>query len=87
MILFLISICDFLLDVTYCCKNNVVDLLKHSLFFCTRLNHQLTFEDERIAQAKDATKTNTEDYYDIYDPRNSLNVRRREQLQTKKTKK
>ena len=39
----------------------------------------MTFESERLAQAKDAMMTQTEDYYDIYDPRNPLNIRRREQ--------
>ncbi len=49
--------------------------------FChlCRLIKQVVFDSERIASAKDAMQTETEDFYDIYDPRNPLNVRRREQ--------
>lgn len=51
-----------------------------------RISHQVQFDSERLAAAKDAMQTNTEDFYDIYDPRNPLNVRRREQQNIKQTK-
>ena len=41
-----------------------------------RLVGQLSFEEERLILAKDANIKN-EDTYDIYDPRNPLNKRRR----------
>ena len=44
---------------------------------CYRLKHRLTFEtDEKLVLAKDANVQN-EDTFDIYDPRNPLNKRRR----------
>ena len=50
----------------------------HSLLCtCYRLKHRLTFEsDEKLVLAKDANIQN-EDTFDIYDPRNPLNKRRR----------
>lgn len=42
--------------------------------------------EDKLVLAKDPTKANHEDYYDIYDPRNTLNVRRRE-TQNKQTNK
>ena len=50
--------------------------LSTSLSCTLRFSHQITFEEERRAQAKDAVLKG-EDYYDIYDPRNSINKRRR----------
>ena len=42
-----------------------------------RLTHRLSFEtEEKIVRAKDANIQN-EDTFDIYDPRNPLNKRRR----------
>lgn len=40
--------------------------------------HQVTFDEEKIVLAKDAMKKDA-DYYDIYDPRNPLNERRRQE--------
>ena len=43
------------------------------------MKHRLTFEsDEKLVLAKDANIQN-EDTFDIYDPRNPLNKRRREE--------
>ena len=42
------------------------------------LGHKLTFEAERAILAKDAN-TKGDDWFDIYDPRNPVNKRRREQ--------
>ena len=47
-------------------------------FFLHRLGNQISFDEERLVQAKDAM-IKGEDFYDIYDPRNPLNMRRREQ--------
>lgn len=41
-----------------------------------RLKHKLEFTEERLVVAKDANIQN-EDTFDIYDPRNPLNKRRR----------
>ena len=44
-----------------------------------RLKHKLEFADEKVvAVAKDANVQN-EDTFDIYDPRNPINKRRREE--------
>lgn len=50
------------------------------MHFLRRLSSQITFKDEedRVVLAKDANIQN-EDTYDIYDPRNPLNKRRREE--------
>ena len=64
----------------------MVDSFLVFVLYSIRLTHQLVFDsDEKLALAKDPTKTNTEDFYDIYDPRNTLNVRRREAQNTKPT--
>ena len=47
-------------------------------FYCLyRLSHRLTFEDSEPVLAKDAS-TKDDNWYDITDPRNALNKRRRE---------
>lgn len=51
-----------------------------------RLGHRLTFTEERWAVAKDASIQN-EDTFDIYDPRNPLNKRRREESSQKQRQK
>ena len=50
------------------------------------MSHRLTFEDDRIVRAKDVNAMASEDSYDIFDPRNPINMRRREE-QTVPTKK
>ena len=47
------------------------------------LGHKLTFEAERAILAKDAN-TKGDDWFDIYDPRNPVNKRRREQTKGSK---
>ena len=47
------------------------------------LGHKLTFEAERAILAKDAN-TKGDDWFDIYDPRNPVNKRRREQTKSSK---
>ena len=37
------------------------------------------FEDDRIVKAKDVNATASENTYDIFDPRNPINIRRREE--------
>ena len=46
------------------------------------LGHRLTFAAEKAILAKDAN-TKGDDWFDIYDPRNPLNKRRREQTKKK----
>ena len=58
-----------------------IKFTKAHFFF--RFAHQITFAEERLAQAKDAMMKG-EDYYDIYDPRNSINKRRRNEADHKK---
>jgi peptidyl-prolyl cis-trans isomerase SDCCAG10 len=43
----------------------------------SRLTHKLQFEAHAPALAKDAS-TKTDDWFEIYDPRNPINKRRRE---------
>ena len=43
-----------------------------------RLEHTLKFEDETPIVARDAN-TKGDDWFEIYDPRNPLNKRRREE--------
>ena len=51
----------------------------HLLFLPLRLNQTLQFSTEdKVVVAKDASKQD-EDTYDIHDPRNPLNKRRREE--------
>ena len=50
------------------------------------MSHRLVFEDDRIVRAKDVNALTSEDSYDIFDPRNPINMRRREE-QTVPTKK
>lgn len=59
-------------------------MLNHSLLFILyRLKHRLTFEsEEKLVLAKDANIQN-EDTFDIYDPRNPLNKRRRGEQSSK----
>ena len=52
-------------------------LLVFCQYFHLRLSHRLTFSEERWAVSKDASVQN-EDTFDIYDPRNPINKRRRE---------
>ena len=47
--------------------------------FYDRMSHRLVFEDDRIVKAKDVNALTSEDSYDIYDPRNPINMRRREE--------
>jgi len=53
------------------------------------MSHRLISEDDRIVRAKDVNATATEDSYDIFDPRNPINMRRREEqgVPNKKKKK
>lgn len=44
------------------------------------------FEDDRIVKAKDVNAIASEDTYDIFDPRNPINVRRREEQPMPKKK-
>ena len=46
------------------------------------LGHRLTFAAEKAILAKDAN-TKGDDWFDIYDPRNPVNKRRREQTKKK----
>lgn len=46
------------------------------LFYNFRLKHRLRFEDKTPILAKDANKKD-DDWFEIYDPRNALNKRRR----------
>ena len=48
------------------------------IYVSIRLTNQVTFNEERIVLAKDALNKDV-DYYDIYDPRNPLNERRRQE--------
>ena len=50
------------------------------------MSHRLVFEVDWIVRAKDANAMASEDSYDIFDPRNPVNMRRREE-QTVPTKK
>lgn len=57
--------------------------------FFYRLAHELHFENKGAVLAKDAS-TKGDDWFDIYDPRNPINKRKREQSQavlTSKTQK
>jgi peptidyl-prolyl cis-trans isomerase SDCCAG10 len=45
--------------------------------FSSRLTHKLRFEANAPVLAKDAS-TKTADWFEIYDPRNPINKRRRE---------
>ena len=51
-----------------------------------RMSHRLVFEDDRIVKAKDVNAIASEDTYDIFDPRNPINVRRREEQPMPKKK-
>ena len=52
------------------------------------LLHQMHCQkEEELVLAKDANLRNEEDWYDIYDPRNPINKRRREEGVVKETKK
>ncbi|KAG8224839.1 hypothetical protein J437_LFUL002286 [Ladona fulva] len=42
------------------------------------LVHKLEYEDETPILAKDANKAKGDDWFEIYDPRNPINQRRRE---------
>lgn len=55
-----------------------------SYFGFVRLGHTLKFEDPAPVLARDAN-TKGDDWFDIYDPRNPLNKRKREE--SKKTMK
>lgn len=50
------------------------------------LSHKLEFFDHGAVLAKDAT-TKEDDWYDVYDPRNPLNKRRRGDEQKEKNNK
>lgn len=52
-----------------------------------RMSHQLVSEDDRIVKAKDVNAIASEDTYDIFDPRNPINMRRREEQTVPKKKK
>jgi hypothetical protein len=54
------------------CESNVFLIILSS-----RLTHKLKFESHTPALAKDAS-TKTDDWFEIYDPRNPINKRRRE---------
>lgn len=50
--------------------------------------HRFTCQkDEETVLAKDANLRNEEDWYDIYDPRNPINKRRREASEMNESKK
>ena len=72
------NLCMLLLParIAKCSKINAV--VNYGLLcICYRLKHRLTFEsEEKLVLAKDANVQN-EDTFDIYDPRNPLNKRRR----------
>ncbi|CAG2101793.1 unnamed protein product, partial [Medioppia subpectinata] len=51
------------------------------------LSHRLTCQKDENKLAKDANLRNEEDWYDIYDPRNPINKRRREEGLEKGAKK
>ncbi|CAG2173943.1 unnamed protein product, partial [Oppiella nova] len=51
------------------------------------LSHHLQCQKEETILAKDANLRNEEDWYDIYDPRNPINKRRREEGLEKNAKK
>ena len=51
------------------------------------MSHRLMFEDDRIVKAKDVSAVTSEDTYDIFDPRNPINMRRREEQGVPKRKK
>lgn len=55
------------------------------IFLCFRLSHRLKFEEQNPILAKDAN-TKDDDWFEIYDPRNPLNKRRRGEnpIKTKK---
>ena len=54
-------------------------------FFVFRMTHKLSFESNVPVLAKDAN-TKSDDWFDITDPRNPINKRRREATkQSKKT--
>ena len=47
------------------------------IILSSRLTHKLQFESNTPVLAKDAS-TKTDDWFEIYDPRNPINKRRRE---------
>lgn len=47
------------------------------IILSSRLTHKLKFESNTPVLAKDAS-TKTDDWFEIYDPRNPINKRRRE---------
>ena len=51
------------------------------------MGHRLISEDDRIVRARDVNAAATEDSYDIFDPRNPINMRRREEQGVPKKKK
>ena len=51
-----------------------------------RLGHKLHFEEETPTLAKDAN-TKDDEWFDIYDPRNTLNKRRRQSSKLEKNNK
>lgn len=46
--------------------------------FCFRMAHKLRFDDDEAVLARDAN-TKNDDWYEVFDPRNPLNKRRREE--------
>lgn len=50
-----------------------------------RLGHKLRFQEETPSLAKDAN-TKDDEWFDIYDPRNALNKRRRQSSKLDKSK-
>jgi hypothetical protein len=55
------------------------------MIISSRLTHVLKFETNKPALAKDAS-TKTDDWFEIYDPRNPINKRRREASKDMKTR-
>jgi len=52
---------------------------------CFRLTHELKCEDTKPTLAKDAN-TKDDNWFDIYDPRNPINKRKREKASDKSKK-
>lgn len=62
--------------------------VKSSTDVSTLATHKFTCtKEEETVLAKDANLRNEEDWYDIYDPRNPINKRRREAGEGTETKK
>lgn len=66
-------------------KQGNIILIIFIKLFCFRLSHKLHFKEDTPVLAKDAN-TKDDDWFEIYDPRNPLNKRRRGENSSKSKK-